>query len=238
MLIRTAKLPEADSPEYRHITEALRKRVKELECLYAVLEILNHPGLPLDERLHRLVSILPKGWDYSELASARLVFDDHVYTSSHFKGGPHKQTADIVVDGERLGTIEVYYAAERPERDEGPFLKEERTLINAIARRLGTFVERRRAEEAREYARRELQEALTKILSGFLPICANCKRIRDDGSHWIDIEAYIRDHTDVEFTHSICPACINELYPAAGRKQTERHRHAGRTSKTGTDKKC
>jgi hypothetical protein len=233
MLTETARLPEADSDEYRHIREALRKRTKELDCLYSVLEILNHPGLPLDERLHQLVSILPKGWEYSELASARLVFDDHVYTSKHFKGGPCKQTSDIVVDGERLGTIEVYYSAQRPERDEGPFLKEERTLINAIARRLGTFVKRRQAEEARECARRELQEALTKILSGFLPICANCKRIRDDSSHWIEIEAYIRDHTDVEFSHSIFPACMKELYPATGRKHTGGPLPT-RTSKSGT----
>jgi len=235
MLTKTAELPEAEPAEYRQMREALRTRTKELDCLYSVLEVLNHPGLPLDERLHQLVSILPKGWEYSEVASARLVFDGHVYTSSHFEGGPCKQTADIVVDGETLGTLEVYYATQRPEKDEGPFLKEERTLINALARRLGTFVKRRRAEEARECARRELQEALTKILSGFLPICANCKRIRDDSSQWIEIEAYIRDHTGVEFSHSICPACMKELYPAAGRKYTETPLRIERTSDTGTD---
>lgn len=235
MLTKTAKLPEIESAECRHIREALHKRTKELGCLYSVLEILNRPGLPLNERLHHLVSMLPYGWAYSEVASARLVFDGQVYTSSQFEDGPCKQTADIVVDGERLGTIEVYYAAERPQRDEGPFLREERTLINAIAMRVGIFVERRRAEEARECARKELQEALTKILSGFLPICANCKRIRDDGSQWIEIEAYIRDHTDVEFSHSICPSCMKKLYPAATGRQTERPLHTERKTKAGTD---
>ena len=52
-----------------------------------------------------------------------------------------------------------------------------------------------------------------KILSGLLPICANCKKIRDDKGYWNQIESYIRDHSDAEFTHGICPECMKELYP-------------------------
>ncbi len=51
-------------------------------------------------------------------------------------------------------------------------------------------------------------------LEGFLPICASCKKIRDDHGNWIQIEGYIRDHSDAEFSHSICPDCAKELYPA------------------------
>lgn len=207
--------------EYNHIREALHKRNKELDCLYTVLEIVNRPGIPIEERLQQIASSIPRGWQYSEVASARLLFDGQVYTSNEFEGGPCKQTANIVVDGQTLGTIEVYYAEERPERDEGPFLKEERKLIDAIARRIGTFIKRRQAEEAREQTQKELEETLTKILSGFLPICAKCKRIRDDVSQWIEIEAYIRDHTNVEFSHSICPACTKELYPGLRKKSNE-----------------
>lgn len=60
-----------------------------------------------------------------------------------------------------------------------------------------------------------LQEALAKIkvLSGFLPICASCKKIRDDKGYWNQIESYIRDHSEVEFSHSICPDCAKKLYP-------------------------
>lgn len=61
----------------------------------------------------------------------------------------------------------------------------------------------------------ELEKALTEVkkLSGLLPICANCKKIRDDKGYWNQIELYIRDHSEVEFSHSICPECAKKLYP-------------------------
>lgn len=61
----------------------------------------------------------------------------------------------------------------------------------------------------------ELQDALSKVktLSGFLPICASCKNVRDDKGYWQQIEAYIKDHSDAVFSHSICPSCAAKLYP-------------------------
>jgi len=61
----------------------------------------------------------------------------------------------------------------------------------------------------------ELRNALAQVkkLSGFLPICAACKKIRDDKGYWQQIEAYIRDHSEAEFSHSICPDCSRKLYP-------------------------
>ncbi|MBW1741009.1 MAG: GAF domain-containing protein [Deltaproteobacteria bacterium] len=202
-----------ESVEHKRVDEVLCKRTKELKCLYAVLEIINRPGITLEERLQQVAASLPEGWQYSEIASARVVFEGQTYSSNSFNGGPFKQAAGIIVDGNRVGMIEVYYGEERPESDEGPFLESERELINAIAGRISTFVERRRADEARQIAQKRLQEALTKILSGFLPICAKCKKIRDDASKWVEIETYIRDHTDVEFSHGICPECAKEQYP-------------------------
>jgi len=55
--------------------------------------------------------------------------------------------------------------------------------------------------------------ATVKKLSGLLPICASCKNIRNDHGYWEQIEAYIREHSEAEFTHSICPACAEKLYP-------------------------
>lgn len=75
--------------------------------------------------------------------------------------------------------------------------------------------ERMKAEEEKQKLIAELQEALAKVktLSGFLPICASCKKIRDDEGYWHQIESYIRDHSEAEFSHSICPACAKKLYP-------------------------
>jgi hypothetical protein len=74
---------------------------------------------------------------------------------------------------------------------------------------------RKKAEEEREKLIMELQNALgkVKLLSGFLPICAACKKIRDDKGYWNQIESYIRDHSEAKFSHSICPDCFKKLYP-------------------------
>lgn len=73
---------------------------------------------------------------------------------------------------------------------------------------------RKEVEDKKAALITELQEALDKVklLSGFLPICASCKKIRDDKGYWKQIESYIRDHSEVEFSHGICPECAKELY--------------------------
>ncbi|MFZ5571007.1 MAG: hypothetical protein ACOZF0_11420 [Thermodesulfobacteriota bacterium] len=76
-------------------------------------------------------------------------------------------------------------------------------------------LKRKTMELKREKAVREREEALkqVQILRGFLPICAACKKIRNDQGHWVQIEEYIRDHSEAEFSHSICPSCACKLYP-------------------------
>ncbi len=73
----------------------------------------------------------------------------------------------------------------------------------------------RNAQAEMEKMLGELQAALEKVklLSGFLPICASCKKIRDDNGYWQQIESYIRDHSEAEFSHGICPDCAKKLYP-------------------------
>lgn len=77
------------------------------------------------------------------------------------------------------------------------------------------ITERKRAEQEREHLVEELQAALLHVrtLSGMLPICASCKKIRDDHGYWTQLEAYIQSRTEAEFTHGICPDCIQNLYP-------------------------
>ncbi len=75
--------------------------------------------------------------------------------------------------------------------------------------------ERKQIELEHEKLIEELQSALTEVktLRGFLPICANCKNIRNDEGYWEQIEVYIKDRSDVDFSHSICPDCVAKLYP-------------------------
>jgi hypothetical protein len=78
------------------------------------------------------------------------------------------------------------------------------------------FRQRRRAEQQREAVIQQLRHALAEVktLSGLLPICANCKQVRDDRGYWNKLEVYVRDHSDAEFSHGICPVCSHKLYGA------------------------
>jgi PAS domain S-box-containing protein len=101
------------------------------------------------------------------------------------------------------------------------------TLVTSVARydRDGTVMgfqgtirditEHRRAEAEREKLIVDLQEALSKVkaLSGLLPICASCKKIRDDNGYWTQIECYISSHSEADFSHGLCPECTKQLYP-------------------------
>ncbi len=65
------------------------------------------------------------------------------------------------------------------------------------------------------WQKKKLEEALSKVklLSGFIPICCSCKKIRQDDGFWEQVEVYIKEHSEAEFSHSICPDCIKKLYP-------------------------
>ena len=74
---------------------------------------------------------------------------------------------------------------------------------------------RKKAENKNLVLISELQSALTEVkkLSGLLPICASCKKIRDDNGYWSQVEVYVEQNSDAEFSHGLCPCCVEELYP-------------------------
>ncbi len=88
-------------------------------------------------------------------------------------------------------------------------------MLTGIAWISPLFVTIKKAEEKQRNLVVNLSDALAKIktLSGILPICASCKKIRDDRGYWNQVEAYVRDHSEAEFSHSICPDCAIKLYP-------------------------
>ena len=117
------------------------------------------------------------------------------------------------------GTIGEELAIETLKRGAADYVLKDRLscLVPAVNQALSKAEERvnlKRGEEEREKLIHELQEALAKVktLSGMLPICASCKKIRDDKGYWNQMEAYIRDHSEAEFSHSICPDCKKKLY--------------------------
>lgn len=85
----------------------------------------------------------------------------------------------------------------------------------SVATAFRDITEKKQLEKERELLICELQHSLEtiKTLQGVIPICSSCKKIRDDAGYWTQIENYIRDHSEADFSHGICPECTQKLYP-------------------------
>jgi len=139
------------------LTHDLGERVKELNCLYGLSRLVETPDITLDQIFQGMVELIPSGWQFPESTCARLIFDDKEFTTDSFRVTPWRQSAEIKVRGKRSGSVEVYYQCEMPECDEGPFLREERDVLDAITERLGRIVDRRQAEDALQKAKDSLE---------------------------------------------------------------------------------
>jgi two-component system NtrC family sensor kinase len=144
---------------HRHVQVALRERIKELTCLYGMAQLVAQPGISLEEIMQGVVELLPPAWLYPEIASARIILDERHYSTPGFQESIQKQSAGIVVGDKRRGVVEVVYTQKKPELDEGPFLKEERNLIDTVAREVAIVIERRQAEEDKSKLQEQLRHA-------------------------------------------------------------------------------
>ncbi|MCE5246743.1 hypothetical protein LLG88_07465 [bacterium] len=138
---------------------ALRERVKELTCLYGLSRLTADAERPPEQLLADAVRLLPPGWQYPDECAARIAIDDARHTTEGFERGRAAQRADIVCAGRRRGAIEVVYTADKPELDEGPFLAEERSLIDGIAAQIGLAIEQRDAREQKTRLEEQLRHA-------------------------------------------------------------------------------
>ncbi len=140
---------------------ALRERAKEFSCLYRVDEILSRHDAPPDEVMNELVPIIPSGWQFPDVCGARIEVRDTVYGMDGPPVDSWAMSADVAVQGEPAGTITVFYTERRPKSDEGPFLAEERRLIQAIADRIGLYLLQRRLRMAYQTMEAALQSGRT-----------------------------------------------------------------------------
>ena len=147
------------------LARVLRERIKELQGVHDIAQIVDRPGIMLDEIYQEVVARVPGGWQYPETTCVRITIDGREFKTENFRKTDWQQSAEIEVNGARVGVIEVNYLEERPESDEGPFLEEERILINVIAGQLGRITERRQMEK-------ELRESTEKyeILIKNIPV--------------------------------------------------------------------
>lgn len=152
--------PLATSAMTQRVQALLRERVKELSCLYAVAQITRSSGHRLPELLESVARQLPEAWQYPEIAASRIELDGEAFGQQAPEGGwVAEQRAELVVDGARRGMVAIGYRDTRPELDEGPFLTEERALLEAVASQIAATVSRKEAELEQERLRDHLRHA-------------------------------------------------------------------------------
>lgn len=130
----------------------LRERVKELTALHQTARILQRADASPSEVVEWIVAILPAAWQYPSVTEAHIQFGEWVAATPRFSATPWMQSAVIAVGRGQSGRIEVAYTEARPRSDEGPFLKEERDLIDSLAEMLGSYFQRLLADEALQEA--------------------------------------------------------------------------------------
>lgn len=144
---------------HRHAQIALRERVKELTCLYGLAKIVGMPEISQEELLQGAVQLLPPAMLYPETATARILLDGREFVASGYGPGKASLSAEIKVAGISRGLVEVIYKEEKPELDEGPFLNEERILIDTVAGELAIIIERRQSQMERNLLQEQLRHA-------------------------------------------------------------------------------
>lgn len=182
----------------RRAHAALRERIKELRCLYGICQTFNRPGMDLKEIIDKIVRLIPRAMQYPEIAYGRITIDGKTYSTPGFTDDGEKLEAKIYINGKIRGSIEVTCKRKKPELEAVLFLKEERALIDSIARQVGFIFEQKQAEkekmELQEQIRHadrlatigqlaagvahELNEPLTNIL-GFAQLAQKCPEIPD-----------------------------------------------------------
>lgn len=150
------------------LQHSLKERIKELTCLYDIAEIVEKYGDDIESILQAVAELIPGSWQYPEITCVQIEYEQKRFTTPLFENSPWKQESTIKVDGKIVGHVSVCYLEKKDELDEGPFLKEERLLINAISERLGRIAERIKAKKQLEMEKKTLERkniALKEVLS-------------------------------------------------------------------------
>ena len=126
----------------------LDKHVRELRCLYDIASISGTPDITLEARFAEIVKALPRGFQHPEIACARIKLNGAEYRTDNYRPTGRRLSAEIIVGGDAAGTVEVGYSIAPPAMETGPFSKEERLLLDAVAERLGAITAHRQAEKA------------------------------------------------------------------------------------------
>ncbi|HUU39338.1 MAG TPA: ATP-binding protein, partial [Desulfatiglandales bacterium] len=150
---RTAELSSANTKlegEVSHRAQAqniLEERIKELNCLFGLSKLVEQPEITTEQIFQQTTELIRNAYRYPDLTCVRITFNGVHYKTDNFDKSELSQHSEIKLRGEIAGEIEVYYVGEKAGSDEGSFLKEERDLLDAVAKHLGRIAERKQAGE-------------------------------------------------------------------------------------------
>jgi len=147
-------------------THALGERVKELNCLYGISKLVDRPDVTPEDILQGTVDLIPVSWQYPEVTCARIQWRNRSFQTQPFQETRWRQSADIVRKGETEGRVEVFYVKAMPPMDEGPFLIEERRLVDAIAERLGKVMAGMEAEARNKQSEAQYRTLVESVMDG------------------------------------------------------------------------
>jgi GAF domain-containing protein len=213
--VRELEVSEAELARHRDHLEAtvterthqLNQRVKELDCLYGISRLAGRRSISQEQILRGVVDLLPPAMQHPEIACARIVLNGQEFETDGFQETPWELDAAIVVRGEQAGQVEIAYLEERPDADEGPFVKEERLLLDAVAGRLGRIAERKQAG----VALRESEQRLSALFQS-MPLPSYYWQRR--GDEFVLVDCNIAAD---EFTHGgaskFIGQSLTEMYP-------------------------
>ncbi|MBD3216438.1 MAG: PAS domain S-box protein [Candidatus Lokiarchaeota archaeon] len=138
----------SDVTRLKETEAALKERIKELNCLHELAHIVESAGMDTNALLSRAAELLPRAWQFSKTTAARITFRNEDFVAGEFEESPWELSAPMVISGREVGRVVVIYKDNHLDSDEGPFLKEERALIDTFAERLGHVIERIESNES------------------------------------------------------------------------------------------
>ncbi len=209
-----------DVSELKEVAEQLKQKVKELADFKSALD--EHSILAITDPRGVITYVNDKFCQISKYSREELLGQDHRIINSGYHSKEFWREAWTTIAHGKVWKGEV-----RNRAKDGSFYWVDATIIplfgingkpvQYVAIRT-EITARKQAEEERERLIQELKSALAEVktLSGLLPICCACKKVRDDRGYWSQIEAYISQRSDAMFSHGYCPDCIGQLYESAG----------------------
>jgi DNA-binding CsgD family transcriptional regulator len=186
-------IPPSKEKDPSQLERALGERIKELNCLYAITQLAERHAESMDRFLAAVVSVLPPSWQFSPITEARIIFQGETYETPQFRSTEWEQSTPIHMHGEIAGAVTVVYHEACPDAFEGPFLREERALLDAVAERIGMVAARIETEQKLQESNRQLTVEREALKESNLALRAVLSRIEDE-----KVEVYRNIQANVE----------------------------------------